>query len=98
MIKDGADIIDIGGESTRPGATKISATKEISRIIPTIKKIKNKNKKIIISLDTRKPEVMRVGIENNIDIINDVSGLRYSNKSIDIIKQKKNPFCFDELN
>ena len=92
MIKDGADIIDIGGESTRPGATTISATKEISRIIPTIKTIKNKNKKIIISLDTRKPEVMKVGIENNIDIINDVSGLRYSNKSIDIIKQKKIPF------
>jgi dihydropteroate synthase len=92
MIKDGADIIDIGGESTRPGATTVSAKKEISRVIPTIKKIKNKNKKIIISLDTRKPEVMKMGIANGIDIINDVSGLRYSNKSIDIIKQKNTPF------
>ncbi|MDA9685301.1 dihydropteroate synthase [bacterium] len=92
MIKDGADIIDIGGESTRPGATTIVSKVEIARVIPAIKKLKSKNKKTIISLDTRKPDVMRVGIKNNIDLINDVSGLRYSSKSIDLIKKNKIPF------
>ena len=92
MIKDGADIIDIGGESTRPGATTIVSKVEIARVIPAIKKLKNKNKKTIISLDTRKPDVMRAGIKNNIDLINDVSGLRYSSKSIDLIKKNKIPF------
>ena len=92
MIKDGADIIDIGGESTRPGATTIVSKVEIARVIPIIKKLKSKNKKTIISLDTRKPNVMRAGIKNNIDLINDVSGLRYSSKSIDLIKKNKIPF------
>jgi dihydropteroate synthase len=92
MIKDGADIIDIGGESTRPGATTIVSKVEIARVIPVIKKLKSKNKKTIISLDTRKPDVMRAGIKNNIDLINDVSGLRYSSKSIDLIKKNKIPF------
>lgn len=92
MIKDGADIIDIGGESTRPGATTIVSKVEIARVIPAIKKLKSKNKKTIISLDTRKPDVMRAGIKNNIDLINDVSGLRYSSKSIDLIKKNKIPF------
>ena len=54
--------------------------------------VKSKNKKTIISLDTRKPDVMRAGIKNNIDLINDVSGLRYSSKSIDLIKKNKIPF------
>ena len=92
MIKDGADIIDIGGESTRPGATTIVSKVEIARVIPAIKKLKSKNKKTIISLDTRKPDVMRAGIKNNIVLINDVSGLRYSSKSIDLIKKNKIPF------
>ena len=92
MISDGADIIDIGGESTRPGATTITSKVEISRTIPTIKKLKDKSKKIIISIDTRKPEVMLAGIKNDIDIINDVSGLRYSSKSINVIEKNKIPF------
>lgn len=92
MISDGADIIDIGGESTRPGATTITSKVEISRTIPSIKKLKDKSKKIIISIDTRKPEVMLAGIKNDIDIINDVSGLRYSSKSINVIEKNKIPF------
>ena len=92
MIKDGANIIDIGGESTRPGASNISSKIEIQRVMPAIKKIKNKSNRIIISLDTRKPEVMLEGIKNQVDIINDVSGLRYSKSSIEIIKKKKKPF------
>ena len=92
MIKDGANIIDIGGESTRPGAKTIISKIENARVIPSIERIKSFNKKIIISLDTRKPEVMKAGIKNNIDIINDVSGLRYSSKSIDLIKKNKIPF------
>ena len=81
MIKDGANIIDIGGESTRPGASTVNEKLEIERVIPIIKKIKKENKKMIISLDTRKPKVMVEGIKNNVELINDVSGLRYSGRS-----------------
>lgn len=92
MLQDGADIIDIGGESTRPGAITISSKEEVRRILPTINYLKDKNKKIIISLDTRKSEVMLAGIKKKIDIINDVSGLRYDKKSIQVIRQKNMPF------
>ena len=92
MIKDGANIIDIGGESTRPGASTVNEKLEIERVIPIIKKIKKENKKMIISLDTRKPKVMAEGIKNKVQLINDVSGLRYSSRSIEIIKDKKIPF------
>ena len=73
MIDDGADIIDIGGESTRPGSKQISLNEEINRTIPIIKSLRKLNDSILISIDTSKSEVARQAIEEGTDIINDVT-------------------------
>lgn len=75
MIEQGADIIDIGGESTRPGALKISEEVELKRVIPVIKSIR-KLSKIPISIDTTKSEVARQAIAVGADIINDISAFK----------------------
>jgi len=75
MIEAGAEIIDIGGESTRPGAVKVSVKQELERVIPVIKAIK-KNSDVVISIDTSKPEVMEQAVSAGASIINDVYALR----------------------
>jgi len=75
MVRDGADIIDIGGESSRPGRKPISIAEELSRTIPIIKKAANKIK-VPISIDTYKPEVARQALDHGAVMINDISGLR----------------------
>jgi dihydropteroate synthase len=89
LFKFGADLVDVGGESTRPGSKSISKKKEWDRIKEIIKKI---NKKIPLSLDTRKSEIMNKGIKLGVKLINDVSGLSYDSKTIEVLKQKKIPF------
>ena len=89
MLSDGAKIIDIGGESTRPGSKTINAAQEWSRINIIISKFKKKFPKALLSLDTRKSKVMINGIKNGVDIINDVSGLNFDKKSFDVVKSKK---------
>jgi dihydropteroate synthase len=78
LIHDGADIIDIGGESTRPGAESISTEEELSRVIPVIEGIKKEFPEIIISIDTTKYEVAQAAINEGAEIINDISGLKNS--------------------
>ncbi|WP_036729659.1 dihydropteroate synthase [Peptoniphilus mikwangii] len=73
LIKDGAKMIDIGGESTRPGSTPVSVNDEIERIVPVIKELK-KITDIPISVDTWKAEVAKAAIEAGADIINDITG------------------------
>jgi len=75
MIEEGADVIDIGGESSRPGADEISVDEEIDRIIPTIKSILSQKPNTIISVDTTKSEVAQIALESGAKIINDISGL-----------------------
>ena len=75
LIIDGADILDIGGESTRPGSSKISIKEELNRVIPVIKEIRKNNKDILISIDTYKSEVAKQSIASGANIINDISGL-----------------------
>ena len=75
MLAEGADIIDIGGESTRPGYQKISSAEEMERVIPMIEKIKSRFD-TIISLDTYKADVAKEGIAAGADLINDIWGLR----------------------
>jgi len=75
MISEGVDIIDIGGESTRPGYTRISDEEEIQRVAPVIEQIKREYD-IPISLDTYKSQVARAGIEAGADLINDIWGLK----------------------
>lgn len=75
MIKDGASIIDIGGESTRPGAKDVSLSDELDRVIPIIEAIKQRFD-VVISLDTSKTEVMKAGIAAGAGLINDVRALQ----------------------
>ena len=89
MINNGAAIIDIGGESTRPGAKNINEKDEWLRVKNTIIKLKKDFPKIVLSLDTRKSYVAKEGIENKIDIINDVSGLNFDQKLFDLINLNK---------
>ena len=74
LLNDGADIIDIGGESTRPGSESINLDEELSRVIPLITKLHSDNPSIIISIDTTKSEVAEEAIKNGASIINDISG------------------------
>jgi len=89
LFKSGANVVDIGGESTRPGSQPISSNVEWKRLKNILKKL---NKKKIISLDTRKSEIMEKGIKLGVNLINDVSGLNYDNNSINILKRYKVPF------
>ena len=97
MIESGATIIDIGGESTRPGSKTINEKDEWDRIKNIIIKLKKNFPNIPLSLDTRKSYVMRKGIEQGVDIINDVSGLNFDNKSFDVINSKKIPFILHHM-
>jgi len=75
LVAEGADILDIGGESTRPGAEPISVEKEIHRVIPVIEALVKKIK-IPISIDTSKPEVADIALQAGAQIVNDITGLR----------------------
>lgn len=88
MMHDGADIIDIGGESTKPGYVPVGTQEEIERVIPVIEKIKA-NLDIPVSLDTYKAEVAKVGIAAGADLINDVKGLQESPEMAKIIADGK---------
>ncbi|MBR6003742.1 MAG: dihydropteroate synthase [Lachnospiraceae bacterium] len=92
MIKEGADIIDIGGESTRPGYEEITPSEEIKRVEPVIKKIKSEFN-IPISLDTYNPETAKAGIEAGADLINDIWGLDYDPEMGKIIKEHDVACC-----
>jgi dihydropteroate synthase len=97
MIESGATIIDIGGESTRPGSKTISDQDEWNRIKNIVIKFKKNFPNIPLSLDTRKSYVMRKGIEQGVDIINDVSSLNFDNKSFDVINSKNTPFILHHM-
>ena len=89
LFKFGADIVDVGGESTRPGSKSISEKKEWNRIEKIIREV---GKKIPLSLDTRKSGIMNKGIKIGIQLINDVSGLSYDSRTISLLKKNKSPF------
>lgn len=91
MIKDGADIIDVGGESTRPNYTQISDEEEIQRVVPVIEKIRA-NFDIPISIDTYKSAVGDAALSAGADMINDIWGFKYDDKMADITK-KHNALC-----
>ncbi len=76
MIAEGADVIDVGGESTRPGYTQVPAEVEIARVVPVIEKIKT-NFDVPVSVDTYKSEVCRAAAEAGADMINDIWGFKY---------------------
>ena len=77
FVKDGADVLDLGAESTRPGASKLDASEELERILPTLSLIRKELPDILISVDTYKSEIARACLGRGADIINDVWGFQY---------------------
>ena len=97
MIEQGADWIDIGGESTRPGASPVSIEEEINRVIPVIKQLREINDKVMISIDTRNHQVARLALENGANMVNDVSGLR-DKQMIDLVIEARCAVCIMHMN
>lgn len=92
MISEGMDVLDIGGESTRPGYTQISDEEEIGRVIPIVEKIKSRFD-TVISLDTYKSKVAAAGITAGADMINDIWGLKYDPGMAGAVAQAKAVCC-----
>ena len=92
MIKDGMDIVDVGGESTRPGYTMISDEEEISRVVPVVEKIKAEFD-IPISVDTYKSGVAKVAIDAGADLINDIWGFKYDENMAQVVKDGNVSCC-----
>ena len=95
LKKDGADIIDIGGESTRPNSNTVNSIVEWNRIKSKLKFAKKNN--IFVSLDTRKSLVLKNSLPLKIDLLNDVSGLNYDYRIINILKKSKIPFVLHHM-
>jgi dihydropteroate synthase len=90
MEEEGADIIDVGGESTRPGAKTVELQKECDRILPVIEGIRTKSD-ILISIDTYKSEVARKSIATGAGMVNDISGMTFDPNMVDVIKDSGLP-------
>jgi len=91
MVEEGAEIIDVGGESTRPGAAEVSAEDEIQRVVPIIKAIRQLSD-VVISVDTSKPEVMKAAVKAGANLINDVNGLRATG-AVELCAELSVPVC-----
>ena len=91
MIEDGADILDIGGESTRPGSDPVSVEKEVDRVVPVIEGIRKKNKDILISVDTYRSRTAEESIKAGADIINDISAMTFDENMADVVKKYNVP-------
>ena len=95
MIDFGAHIIDVGGESTRPGAKSVSEQDEITRISETIQLIKKQHPNQLVSLDTRKSRVMQHGLSIGVDLLNDVSALDFDQQSFQVVKDSGKPIILN---
>src|SRR5262249_3498227 len=85
--REGADVLDIGGESTRPGAEPVSVEEELDRVIPVIEALRRKRLKIPISIDTYKSQAAARALAAGAEIVNDVSGLRFDLELAGVVKQ-----------
>ncbi len=85
LLDDGADLLDIGGESTRPGAAVIPADEEAQRVVPVVRELRKLRPSAILSVDTRKAEVARAVLDYGVELINDVSMLRFSPEMADVM-------------
>ncbi len=91
LVKEGADILDVGGESTRPGADEVSIQQELDRVIPVIERLSAESD-TPISIDTYKPEVMQAAVSAGAQMINDVYGLR-AEGAVELVSKLKVPVC-----
>jgi len=94
MVKSGVDIIDIGGQSTRPGAAEISSSEEIDRVIPLVQILRQKPEifgSVPISVDTTRAQVAKAAVEAGADIINDISGATFDSEMLSTVAKLKVP-------
>jgi len=87
LVAAGADIIDVGGESSRPGAAPVPLAEELRRVLPAVRAIRSRHAAVSISVDTTKAEVARQAIAAGADIINDISGLRHDPEMIPVVRE-----------
>lgn len=92
MVEQGASFIDIGGESTRPGATAVSLEEETRRVIPVIEALSQRQLPAVISIDTSKPELMKRAVDAGVGLINDVNALQ-AEFAIDVVARLNVPVC-----
>ncbi|MGX6978370.1 dihydropteroate synthase [Vagococcus elongatus] len=92
MITEGADLIDIGGESTRPGHVQITEQEEIERVLPIIEAVKS-HFEIPVSIDTYKASVAEAAIKAGADLVNDIWGLQYDSRMAEVIQTAQVPCC-----
>lgn len=92
MIRDGADILDVGGESTRPGHVQVSEEEEIRRVVPVIRRLKEQFD-IPVSIDTYKSRVARAALDAGADLVNDIWGLKYDRDLAGVIAEYGVPCC-----
>ena len=90
MIHDGADILDVGGESTRPGHTQITDAEEIERVAPVIEQLKH-HFDIPVSIDTYKSTVAKAALDAGADLVNDIWGLKYDEHMAELIARYQVP-------
>ncbi len=92
MLEEGADLIDIGGESTRPGHVQITIAEEINRVVPYIRMVKE-NFDVPVSIDSYKPQVLKAALEAGADMVNDIWGLKYDRSVAALIAAYDVPCC-----
>ena len=90
MVKEGADIIDVGGESSRPGADSVSLAEDRSGVIPVIEKFREQSD-VFISIDTCKSETARAALDAGADLVNDITGGRGDSEMLPLVAQRKAP-------
>jgi dihydropteroate synthase len=97
LVRQGADWIDVGGESTRPGSRPVSAEEELRRVLPVIRSLRRKLRSTPISIDTTKAEVAEKAAQAGASILNDVSGLRFDARLADVARRYKTPLILMHL-
>jgi dihydropteroate synthase len=97
LARQGADWIDVGGESTRPGSRQVSAEEELRRVLPVIRSLRRKLPSTPISVDTTKAEVAENAVQAGANILNDVSGLRFDPRLADVARRHKIPLILMHL-
>ncbi|MGC8941438.1 dihydropteroate synthase [Sulfurihydrogenibium sp.] len=98
MLENGADIIDVGGESTRPGADPVDVDEELSRVIPVIKALRKElGDRFFISIDTYKSQVAKAALEEGADIVNDISGMSFDPDMVKVVAKYDCPVIINHI-
>lgn len=92
LVNDGADIVDIGGESTRPGAIAITVSEELDRVLPVIEGVRKHNPTVTISIDTYKSEVAQAALDAGATMVNDVSAGRFDDAMFPLVRKRAIPY------